>query len=260
VGTPPNGITVADLAQAGIVVTFFDWAYYGMPFVVLFLPLTWFILIKVFKPEIKQIAIADNDGEWTKKHKTILLIGFLTIIAWVTSSIHGVGDSSVAIISVVILYALSLLETDDVSKIEWSALLLFGGGLALGSAIDSSGLGTYLGSLLGGLIVGQSLFVVFVMVGLFAVLMTLSASNTATAALIVPLVIPVAKILGLGLKPLAIIAGMGTSLDFLFPVGTPPSAIAFSTGYISVKDMFKVGLIVTISGILLLSFLAWLYW
>ncbi len=260
VGTPPNGITVADLAQSGINVTFLEWMYYGMPFVILFLPIAWFILIHVFKPEIKKINTESKIGKWTLEHKLILFVGALTILAWITSFAHGVADASVSISAVVALYALGLLKTEDASKIEWSALLLFGGGLALGSAIDSTGLGTYLGSLLGVVVAGQPTFIVFIMVAVFAVIMTLSASNTATAALLIPIVIPIAKLIGVGLRPLAIVAGMGTSLDFLVPVGTPPSTIAYSTGYVTVADMFKAGILITICGILLLAFLAWLYW
>jgi sodium-dependent dicarboxylate transporter 2/3/5 len=260
VGSPPNAITVADLAQEGIQVTFLEWMYYGMPFVILFLPLAWFILTKVYNPEIKKIKIEKDHGKYSKEQIMILAVGALTMLAWITSFIHGISDSAIAVGAVILLYALSLLETQDISKIQWSALLLFGGGLSLGVAIDSSGLGAYLGSVFSVLISGQSLFFLFLSVIVFAVILTLSASNTATAALLIPIIIPLAKTLGVGIKPLAIIAGMGTSLDFLIPVGTPPSAIAYSSGYITVWDMFRAGIFLTIAGIILLAIMAWLYW
>jgi len=260
VGTPPNGITVAGLAHEGIEVSFLEWMYYGMPFVVLFIPIAWFILMRVYPSEIGKIEIMREKSKWTKEHKLILLVGALTILAWVTSFIHSIADAVVAIGAVILLYVVGLLKTEDVSKIEWSALLLFGGGLALGAAIDSSGLGSYIGSLLVSIVSGQAKFVLFLLVLAFAVVMTLSASNTATAALLVPIVLPLAKMLGVGMKQLAILAGMGTSLDFLVPVGTPPSAIAYSSGYITVWDMFRAGIFITISGILLLAGMAWLYW
>lgn len=260
VGTPPNGITVADLAEEGINVSFLEWMYYGMPFVVLFLPVAWFILTKVYPPEIKKIKIEKDHGKWSKEQIMILAVGALTMLAWISSFAHGISDSAIAIGAVILLYAFSLLETEDVSKIRWSALLLFGGGLSLGVAIDSSGLGSYLGSVFSVLISGQALFFLFLSVIVFAVILTLSASNTATAALLVPIVIPLAKTLGVGIKQLAILAGMGTSLDFLVPVGTPPSAIAYSSGYITVWDMVRAGIFVTIAGIVLLAVMAWLYW
>ncbi len=260
VGTPPNGITVANLAEHGILVTFAEWMYYSLPFVLVFLPVCWLILMAVYKPEIKKISLAQKKGKWTKNHKKVLAIGGLTMLLWVTSFLHGIPDSTVALIPVVLLYLTELLEKDDISKIDWSVLLLFGGGLSLGAAIDSSGLSTFLGGMLGSMVAGQTLFVLFLSVIVFAVVMTLSASNTATAALIVPVVIPLAAVTGAGIKELAIIAGMGTSLDFLVPVGTPPSAIAYSSGYIRVWDMLKVGIFITIAGVVLLAVLAWLYW
>ena len=260
VGTPPNGIAVADLAKAGINVSFFDWAFYGFPFVVLFLPLAWFILTLVFPPEIKKLPIEQKAAEWTKDRKTIVAVMVLTIAVWVTSSIHNIADGAVAIGAVIALCALGFLETEDFSKIDWATLLLFGGGISLGAAIDSSGFGAYLGGLLGGMIAGQGMLFVLFAVGIFTVIMTLSASNTATAALIVPLVIPLAGAAGVGVKQLSVFASIGTYLDFIFPVGTPPSAIAYSTGYISVNDMIKSGVVITICGIILLSIMAWLYW
>jgi len=260
VGTPPNAITVADLANEGIEVTFLEWMYYGIPFVVLFLPVCWLILTRIYKPEIKKIKIQKDDGKFTKEQLMIIGVGALAMLAWVTSFIHGISDSVVSVAAVILLFALSLLKTEDVSKIQWPALLLFGGGLSLGVAIDSSGLGSYLGSIFASLISGQSLLLLFLSVIVFAVILTLSASNTATAALLVPIIIPLAKTLGVGIKPLAIIAGMGTSLDFLVPVGTPPSAIAYSSGCITVWDMFRAGIFITIAGIILLAVMAWLYW
>lgn len=260
VGTPPNGITVANLAEEGVTVSFIEWMYYGMPFVVLFLPIAWLILTSIYRPEIRRIRIEKDRGGWTRKQLLIILVGALTMAAWITSFAHGVPDSVVSVGAVILLYGLSLLDTDDVSRISWSTLLLFGGGLSLGVAIDASGLGAYLGSAFSTLITGQSLILLFLSVIAFAVVMTLSASNTATAALLVPIIIPLAKTLGIGIKQLAILAGMGTSLDFLVPVGTPPSAIAYSSGHISVFDMFKAGVFITIAGVLLLAVMAYLYW
>ncbi len=260
VGTPPNGITVADLAAEGVQVSFFEWSYLAMPFVVIFLPITWAILLRVFPPEVKKVGLDDEPEPYSLEQKLVLAVSLLTIAAWVSVSVHNVADATIAICAVVILYALGLLETSDMSKIDWASLLMFGGGLSLGAAIESSGLGLYLGGLLVGFVTGQATLLLYVSVLAFTVILTLSASNTATAALIVPIVIPLAKALGFGLKQLGVLAGIGTSLDFIFPVGTPPSAISYSTGYISVWDMVKSGLIVTVAGILLLALLAWLYW
>lgn len=260
VGTPPNGITVADLAGEGVQVSFFDWSYLAMPFVLIFLPITWAILLWMFPPEVKGIELDGTSEPYSKEQKIVLAVSLLTIAGWVTVSMHDVTDATVAVCAVVALYAFGLLETGDMSKIDWASLLMFGGGLSLGAAIDASGLGAYLGGLLVGFVTGQATLLLYVSVLAFTVILTLSASNTATAALIVPIVMPLAKALGMGMRQLGVLAGIGTSLDFILPVGTPPSAISYSTGFITVWDMVKSGLVVTVTGILLLAVMAWLYW
>jgi sodium-dependent dicarboxylate transporter 2/3/5 len=260
VGTPPNGITVADLAQEGVHVSFLEWSRLAFPFVVIFLPITWAILLFVFPPEVKKVVLDEGSEPYSREQKLVLAVSLLTIAAWVSISVHNVADATVAVCAVVALYALGLLETSDMSKIDWASLLMFGGGLSLGAAIDLSGLGAYLGGLLVGFVTGQATLLLYISVLAFTVILTLSASNTATAALIVPIAIPMARALGAGVKQLGVLAGIGTSLDFILPVGTPPSAISYSTGYITVWDMVKSGLIVTIAGIILLALMAWLYW
>lgn len=260
VGTPPNGIAVANLAEHGIEVSFLEWMYYAMPFTIVFLPIAWFLLINVYKPEKKKIKMPREKGKVTKEEKLVLAVGILTMLLWVTSFAHGMPDAAVALFAVFLLYLLGLLDTGDVSKIAWPALLLFGGGLALGAAIDDSGLSLYLSDIFAGIVGGHGYFIVLLSLIAFAVLMTLTASNTATAALLVPVMIPLAGILGVGVKELVIIAAIGTSIDFLVPIGTPPSTIAYSSGYISVKDMVKAGIPITIAGMLLLALMAWAYW
>ncbi len=260
VGTPPNGIAVANLAEHGIEIPFLEWMYYAMPFTILFLPVAWFLLISVYKPEKKDIQLPKIKEKVTNEQKWVLIVGILTMALWVTSFMHGMPDAVVALLAVFLLYLLRLLDTGDVSKIAWAALLLFGGGLCLGVAIDDSGLSLYLSDIFAGIVGGQGYLVVLISVIVFAVLMTLTASNTATAALLVPIMIPLAGILGVGVKELVVVAAIGTSIDFLVPIGTPPSTIAYSSGYISVKDMVKAGIPITIAGTLLLAIMAWIYW
>jgi len=259
-GTPPNGIVVADLAEHGINISYLEWIYYGLPFVLLFLPIAWAVIIAVYPPEIKKLKFSMKKVRLNQTHKKVVLIASLTMLLWLTSFAHGIPDSVIAMVPIILLFASDVLVREDLLKIDWPTLLLFGGGLSLGAAIDSTGLAAYLGTILSGLIVGQAYFVLLLMVIAFAVLMTLSASNTATAALLVPVIIALSSTLNLDVKTFAILAGIGTSLDFLVPVGTPPSAIAYGSGYVSVKDMLKVGVFLTLAGILLLAFLAWLYW
>lgn len=260
VGTPPNAIAVADLAEKGITVTFLDWLGYGLPFTLIFLPLSWLLLLAVFPLQTDAMVIQGKAMAWKTEQGLVLGVLALAALCWLTSSIHHVPDAVVAIGAVVLLYALGLLRTDDVSKIEWPALLLFGGGLALGTAIDSSGFGGWLGNALGSFLLGQETYTVYLSAIGFTVAMSLGASNTATAALSVPIMISLAASLGFGMKQLAILAGIAASLSFILPIGTPPLTMAYSTGYITMRDMAKAGIVATIAGALLLAFLARLYW
>ncbi|MEW6722627.1 MAG: SLC13 family permease, partial [Candidatus Micrarchaeota archaeon] len=119
VGTPPNGIAVAGLAEAGIELSFLEWMLFGMPFVILFLPLSWLILIRVFPPEIGKVAAGKEAGEWGAEGKTVAAVLALAVAAWVTSFAHGVPDAAVAVGAVVLLYALGLLDAGDASRIDW---------------------------------------------------------------------------------------------------------------------------------------------
>lgn len=260
VGTPPNAIAVADLAEKGITVTFLDWLGYGLPFTLIFLPLSWLLLLVIFPLQNGSITLSGKVMEWKTGQKLVLGVLGLAAVCWVTSSVHHLPDAVIAIGAVVLLYALGLLKGGDVSKIEWSALLLFGGGLALGTAIDSSGFGAYLGNALGSVLLGQQTFAVYLSALAFTVAMSLGASNTATAALAVPIMISLAASLGFGMKQLAILAGIGASLSFILPIGTPPLTMAYSTGYVTMREMAKAGIVATLAGALLLAVLAWLYW
>lgn len=260
VGTPPNGIAVANLAEHGITITFLEWMWYAVPLAALALPVSWLVLITVFRPEVKTLMLDHRNSQWTGEQKNVLAVGALTVALWVTSFLHGIPDSAVALLPLVLLSLAGLFGRDDLSKIDWSVLLLFGAGLTLGAAIDSSGLSAYLGSQFSGLVAGQTVMMVYLAVIGLVVLLTMVGSNTATAAIAVPVMMGLSGTAGAGLKQLGLVAGMGTSLDFIMPLGTPPSAIAYSSGYVRMGDMIRAGLLITILCAVLLAALAVLFW
>jgi sodium-dependent dicarboxylate transporter 2/3/5 len=156
------------------------------------------------------------------------------------------SSATVALVPVIGLFALRLLEAGDLGKISWPTLLLFGGGLSLGSAVNQVGIDTWLAGLVQDSITGIPLFVTLLMLVFFGIAVTMVASNTASAAILIPLMLPLADNLGLDMRSLAMLIAIGVSLDFMMPVGTPPSAIAYSTGVVSVRDMIKNGFLVNI--------------
>ncbi len=260
IGSPPNAMALSYLNDEEISFGFSDWLMYGIPLTILLLPIAWFVLIKFFHPEIHEIKIDFSFEPLTKKQKLVLLIFGVTVLMWLTTKIHGIHSAVVALIPIILLYAFGLLETKDINKVSWSALILFGGGLTLGNAIQLVGLDNVFASLLFDYLSGQAILIILFALAVFAVIFTLVASNTAAAAISIPLVIPLARGLGIPVEIAVMVIAIGVSLDFIVPIGTPPSTIAYSSGYIKTKDMAKSGIVIAVLGILLLTLLAFFVW
>ena len=260
IGTPPNLIAARFLGDAGIQVGFLDWVVHAMPPVIVMLFLSWFVLTRMFRPEIKTVKAPEmKDRRLTGKQKTVLAVFVITALLWVTDSFHGIHNSVVAMLPVAAFYMLNILDSSDLPKIGWNALILVGGGLTLGSAIHSTGLDVFIASLLNGFIAGQPTFLLFLLVSLFSIGFTAFVANTAGAAILIPIIISLSNALGLDPRAMAILVGITVSFDFIVPVGTPPNAIAYSTGYIRVKDMIKAGIVLSLLGALVASGFAMLW-
>ncbi|MFQ6020679.1 MAG: SLC13 family permease [Candidatus Aenigmatarchaeota archaeon] len=260
VGTTPNAIAVKFLADQGVNISFTGWMYHALPLVIFLLPITWLVLTLMYKPEIKELKVRKHVSHLTKSQKKTLAIFFITVILWLTTSIHGVSSFMVALIPILLFYFLKMFDVKDFGRIHWDILILVGGGLSLGSAIISSGLNSVIASAMQGVITGNPLFIMLFIVSIFCIIFTLVSSNTGTASFVIPIIIPLAMALGIDIRILAILAGIAVSLDFMVPVGTPPNAIAYSTRYVRLRDMVKSGIVIAIIGALLLSGFAFLYW
>jgi len=260
IGSPPNAMALSYLNAEGINFGFTDWLMYGLPLTILLLPIAWFVLIKFFPSEIHVIKSDFSFQPLNKNQKLVLLIFAVTVLMWLTTNLHGLHTSVVAMIPIILLYAFGLLETKDINKVNWSALILFGGGLTLGSAIQLVGLDLVFANLLFGYLLGHSLLLILVALAVFAIIFTLVASNTAAAAISIPLIIPLAKGLGIPVEIAVMIIAIGVSLDFIVPIGTPPSTIAYSSGYIKTSDMAKSGIVIALAGVILLTLLAFFVW
>ncbi len=254
IGTPPNLIAVSFLADAGIKVGFLDWMVHALPLVVIMVLVAWVVLSLQHRSEVKEVKAPGLDGRrLTRGQKMTLAVFFLTALLWVTDTFHGVHNSVVAMIPIIWLYALGILKKDDLRNVKWSVLILVGGGLTLGSAIHATGLDMFIASGLSGLLMGQPEFVMYLVIGLFAIAFTAFVANTAGAAILVPIGIPMATMLGIDPMLMAILIGIVVSFDFIVPVGTPPNAIAYGTGYITVKDMLKSGIAISLIGALVVA-------
>jgi len=159
-----------------------------------------------------------------------------------------------------LLYLTGLLDWSDLTKISWSTLLLFGGGLALGFHVSEAGIDVLIANSLKEHLGAMPLFAVLIVLTFVGILVTMIASNTASAAILVPLMIPVARDLGIDVRAMIMLIAISVSIDFMMPVGTPPNAIAYSTGLVRIKDMLKNGALINIGAGTILATMYYLFW
>ncbi|MFO7599505.1 MAG: DASS family sodium-coupled anion symporter [Candidatus Desulfacyla sp.] len=247
----------------GIEITFFDWIKYCMPAALLTVPVAVLIVYFVFRPDPK-FKLPDFDveiGPWTSLEKRTLIIIGLAFLAWLTKGVHGMDYSVTGMLGVAALVLFRVLEWEDVHKnLEWgTALFIFGGGISLGLAMGYSGAAGYFAHVFFPLVQGGGWLLLFVGVGVFGALVTNAMANVAAAALILPIVIPMATLEGVDPTVLALCLGTATSFAMLLVIGCPPNAIAYSYRYFKASDLTKVGLVATpiLLAILILVAASW---
>ena len=260
VGSPPNAIAARYLGERGVELDFLGWMLTTIPFVLLALLFSWAMLHLFNRPEIDRISFCYEAKPLDRAQKIVLLVFALTVAGWLTTGQTGLSSSTVALIPVIALFASGLLDDRDLASISWPTLLLFGGGLSLGSAVGSVGIDVWLASLVQSAIAGIPLFLALSGLVFLGILVTMVASNTASAAILIPLMLPLSDGIGIDVKSIAMLIAIGVSLDFMMPVGTPPSAIAYSTGVVNVRQMIQNGFRVNIgTGLILVTLYYFFY-
>jgi len=262
IGTPPNATAVGNLANKDIVITFGDWASRMIPFVVIMILFAW-VLLMIFYPfkskEIK-LEIKENAQKTTWRSYVAWITFIGTILLWMTEKITGLNANVVALIPLAVYTATGVFTKDDIKEINWSVLWLVAGGFALGYALEGTGLAKTLVTSID--FSAMSIIIVFVVAGLICYFLSNFISNSATAALLIPIMIAIGK--GLlssdnaeafamfgGQQALSVFVAVCASLAMLLPISTPPNAIASSTGLVETKDMAKIGIIVGVVGLVL---------
>lgn len=248
----------------GIEITFFEWIKYCMPAAIICVPLSVLIVYFVFRPDPK-FKLPDIDeelGPWTAIEKKAVVIIGLTFVSWLTKGFHGIDYSATGMLGVTALILSGVLTWDDIHEnLEWgTALFIFGGGIALGLAMGHSGAATYFANLFFPLVQGGGWLLLFVGVGVFGALVTNAMANVAAAALILPIVIPIAQLEGVDPTVLALCLGTATSFAMLLVIGCPPNAIAYSYRYFKASDITRVGLIATPVLLAALILVASIWW
>jgi sodium-dependent dicarboxylate transporter 2/3/5 len=263
-GTPPNILAMSFLNQySDGQMTFVNWFAYGLPYVIIMLPIIWLYLLLSFRvntwklearidPAIYTDAIK-HLGPMGNEQKTLLLV-FVTIVAlWLTESVHHIPPAISALAGVCVLFFARLIKEESLNSINWNALLTFGGGLAIGTLLVTTGVSDWLALQLIAL-TALPKFAVLLLVISVTVLIGAFISNTACAAMLIPVAIPLAQILNLDPRLLVTVIAIACSVDFALVTGTPPTMIAYSTGMFSAGDIFRRGAIIDLVGILILSF------
>lgn len=260
VGSPPNAIAARYLGERGIGLGFVEWMAMTLPFVLLALLFTWLLLLLFNRPEIERIRFTHEPRPIDRPQKWVMAIFTVTVLGWLGTRVTGISAYAVALIPVIALFALQLLDDSDLGKISWPTLLLFGGGLSLGSAVNRVGIDSWLAFLVEASIGSVPLFVALTGLVACAILVTMVASNTASAAIMIPLMLPLSATLGIDMQAIAMLVAIGVSLDFMMPVGTPPNAIAYSTGMVNVGQMMSNGFRVNIgTGLILVTLFYFFY-
>ncbi len=280
IGTPPNALFAGFMAESyGIEISFARWMQIGIPAVLVLLPIAWFVLTRVafsLPQRLPGLTVGSlnealgHRGQMTSGEKRVAILLVVAAVGWILRPLINallpglnLSDAGIAIAVAVLLFLTpgssaprrNLLTWDDARNVRWDVLILFGGGLALADAIASTGLASWIGT-------ASSTFATMPWLGLIllvtAVIVLLGelASNTAIAAVFLP--VAGAAAIGLGASPalLTMSVALAASLGFMLPVATPPNAIVYGSGEVSMQDMLRAGILLDLLGITIVAFLA----
>lgn len=263
IGSPPNAIVVAASAQAGHMISFMEWMTLAIPLVVIAMLATWWLLYVMNKPSVSEIKLKQS-SIWDTSPKALLFYATfaITLVMWVTESLHGISSNYVALIPIALLSVFSVMESSDLRNLPWEVLWLVAGGIALGVYMEETKLSGWLVSLIDwSSFSGLTILAMFALIGLFV---SNFMSNTVAATLLMPLAITIGVTQGgSGLANptlLALMIGLGTSFAMVLPISTPPNAIAMATGVVKTSDMAKSGILVGLIGIALMLLFSVLFW
>ena len=264
VGSPPNAIAAA---EAGL--SFIDWMTFGFPAMMVLLPTAIAILYVVFRPELNgTFELSAEPVHWDKGKIVTSAIFGLTVFFWIFSGpvneILGEFqsfDTIVALSAIVLVNFTRVVHWKDVEKTaDWGVLLLFGGGICLSNVLKESGTSLFLANQLSIMVAHMGTVMIILIITSFVVFLTEFASNTASAALLIPVFASVAEAFGISPVILSVLIAIAASCAFMLPVATPPNAIVFATGHIRQREMMRAGLFLNIACIAVLGGISMLFW
>ncbi|MFB9216016.1 SLC13 family permease [Vibrio sinaloensis] len=264
VGSPPNAIAAAEVG-----LTFTEWMSYGVPTTLILLPVSIAVLFAVLKPDLNgQFELNREAVNWDKGKIVTLAIFAATVCLWIFSKpinamLGGYAkfDTVVALAAIVAVNFARVVHWKDIEKTaDWGVLLLFGGGICLSNVLKATGTSVFLANALSEMIAHLGIFFIIAVIAVFVVFLTEFASNTASAALLIPVFASVAEAFGMSPVILSVLIAVAASCAFMLPVATPPNAIVFGSGHIKQSEMMRVGIILNLACIGALTFIALSFW
>lgn len=272
IGSPPNAV-LAGVARSelGIDVGFLEWMLVGLPLAIVFLTLTWVVLVIALKPRIDRQPEGpnlvdrqlDELGSMSIGERRVLAVFGLVAGGWVLRPfviepvLPMVTDTIIAIAGAILVFLVPvdgerLIDWEYATRVPWGVLLLLGAGFSIARAFQTTGLDLVMAQAIVGIGIEGSVLLTM-MIATTVVLLTNVTSNTATAALFMPITIGIAT--SVGAAPLALMAtaAFAASFAFMLPVATAPNAIVFGTGYMTIPDMAKIGVLLTLPAIVIIT-------
>ncbi len=254
IGTPPNAIAMKYLTGADSI-SFGKWMAFGVPYVIILLLFGWFLINMFYPSKEKSIELEIKSKALKNRNAKIVYFTFgATILLWLTDFLHGMNSYVVAMIPVAVFSATKIITKEDLKKISWDVLWLVSGGIALGLAMEKSGLIVHLLDSIP--FSNYSTLLIIGLASLLALLMANFMSHTATANLLMPLMAALGTSLegtgGFGgVSTIVVSVTLACSIGMVLPISTPPNALAHGTGFVKTGEMAKVGIIVGVVGLLL---------
>lgn len=278
IGSPPNAV-LAGVAESnlGVEIGFLEWMFVGVPLAGAFLLVTWVLLVVVLKPSVdRQPGRADvietqlaELGTMTTGERRVLAVFGIVAAGWILRPFvlqpvfPMVTDAMIAIIGGILVFLVPvngerMLDWDYTSRVPWGVLLLLGAGFAIARGFQESGLDAIVAEAIAAFGITE-LAIMVVLLTTIVIFLTNVTSNTATASLFMPITISIAMAVGFAPLTLMATAAFAASFAFMLPVATAPNAIVFGSGYMTIPQMVKIGLLLTIPAILMISAFA-IWW
>lgn len=246
IGTPPNALAMGILAEHGVHLDFLSWMGMAVPLAFLLLLFAGALLILFFPPKTQAIEVhLEKSKELHRQSYGVIGVAILVIALWLTSHWTKIPEALTALLGIGLFSSFRLISVDDLKEVRWDILILMWGGLALGEAMKLSGLMSWLTSHDFAQMHGFFLIALFCLI---AILLSSFISNTAAASLLLPIAMtfPEHQML-----LLSITVALCCSFVFAFPISTPPNAMAYATGHLTTRDLFRVGSLLSLVSFLL---------